>query len=158
MLPVEVATIVVISELPLRFSVGNPTSWTREPVPARAVETLNEVRLFSTLTPFTVKLGMVVELEPSMAWLLVANIYTPVPAVKVVPLLIRPPLKPTALLPELFQTPPLFMVTRPPKVLRPVALVIFSVSEILLVPFSRNWTAPMPKVPGGHNKSTVRQS
>jgi hypothetical protein len=57
---------------------------------------------------------------PLSAWLLVSNVCTPEPAVKV-GLVVIPPLNVMGEFPELFQVPPALIVTKPVKILVPVA-------------------------------------
>ena len=53
------------------------------------------------------------EKVPVSAWSLLSNVWSPVPAVKVPPLLVIPPLKVTGEFPELIHVEPEAIVTRP---------------------------------------------
>jgi hypothetical protein len=76
-------------EVPPIFKVA-PLPWVSPPVPPKAVFTVSVV-LLVRVTPVTVTLGMEIAVVPPRAWLFVSKVYTPVPAVKVVPLWVIPP-------------------------------------------------------------------
>ena len=82
-----VAVRVVMPEVPLILRIAL-VPWVNPPVPERAVVTVKpllEVTLLVRVTVGTVTLPMVRALPP-MAWAFVSKVYTPLPAVKVVPL------------------------------------------------------------------------
>ena len=123
---------MVIAGTPVKLILSVPVAaLVNPPVPAKAVVTVS-VPLLVKVTPVTVTLG--IEKFPVSAWELVSKVCTPVPAVKV-PLLVIPPRKVIGELLELFQVPPAATVTRPVKVLAPVA------EEMVKFPL-----APLPTV------------
>ena len=139
-----VAVSVVIAEAVPMFSVAL-AAWVSSPVPDSAVPTVS-VLLLVRVTPVTVTLGM--ENVPVSACELVSKVYTPVPAVKV-PLLVMPPRKVAAELPELFQVPPALIVTKPVNILVPVAEDMFKVPVVppptVVVPVTVKAKAPAVK-------------
>ena len=90
----------------------------KPPVPIRAVATVNVLLLVNTVGEVTVMLGIVN--VPVSACELVSNVCTPEPAVKV-GLVVIPPRNVMGEFPELFQVPPALIVTKPVKILVPVA-------------------------------------
>ena len=109
---------MVIPGTPIKFIFSVPVAaLVNPPVPARAVATVN-MPLFVNVTVVTVTLG--IDNVPASACAFVSKVWTPLPAVKVA-LLVIPPLKVMAELPELFQMPLALIVTKPVKVLAPVA-------------------------------------
>jgi hypothetical protein len=76
---------------------------------------------------------------------LVLKLCTPEPAVKV-PALEIPPFNEIGELPELFQIPPLLIVTKPVKVLIPVEEPIFRVPFTVVVPDTVRSKAPIESV------------
>ena len=124
--------------------------WDRVPVPAKAVVIVRpvvDVMALLSVTPVTVILGMVMAL-PLIDWGLVSKVYTPVPAAKALALLlVRPPLKVMAELPELFHVPPALMVTNPVYIFNPVADEWVRVPVMLVVPVTVMALAPTSNVP-----------
>ena len=115
-----VAVNVVIPDVPPIFRVAL-AAWVNPPVPDKAVPTVN-VLLLVSVTPVTVTLG--IDNVPASACAFVSNVCTPVPELKV-PLLVMPPLNVTGeFAAVLVHVPPAATVTRPTKVLVPVAEVI----------------------------------
>ena len=109
-----VAVRVVMPEVPPMFKTA-PLPWVSPPpVPLKAVATVKVV-LLVRVTPVTVTLGIEIAVVPPIAWLFVLKVYTPDPAVKVVPLWVIPPRNVTAKSPELFHVPPALIVTSPVK-------------------------------------------
>jgi len=144
-LPEAEAVSVVMPTAPVKLMWSWPVALlVSPPVPAKAVVTV-KLPLLVNVTAVTVILGMVMALVPPMAWLLVPKVCTPVPAVKVEPSWVRPPLKVTSSL--LFQVPPGLIVTNPTKVLVPVVEVMVNVSLTEVAPFTRRVTAPTVRVP-----------
>jgi hypothetical protein len=103
------------------------------PVPLKAVPTVKIV-LLVRVTPVTVILEMEIAVVPPISWLFVANVCTPVPAVKVAPLWVIPPRKVTASFAELSHVPPASIVTSPTKIFVPVSEVMFTVPSIVVGP------------------------
>lgn len=79
------AVVLPIFSVPLELFV-------KPPLPAKVVETVSVPVLVSVI-PVTAKLGMAIAVVPPMDWELVLKVCTPVPAVKVPPLLVSPALK-----------------------------------------------------------------
>jgi len=116
-LPLSVAVRVVMVEVPLIFRVAL-AACVSPPVPMSAVDTVRELLLVRMIPrPVTVTLGM--ENVPVRACEFVSKVCIPLPAVKA-GLLVIPPRKVIAELPELFQVPPVLTVTNPVKILVPV--------------------------------------
>ena len=84
MLELTVAVRVVMVEVLPMFKTA-PLPWVSPPVPLKAVATVKVV-LLVRVTPVTVTLGIEIAVVPPIAWLFVLKVYTPDPAVKVVPL------------------------------------------------------------------------
>ena len=112
---------MVIPGAPVKLIFSVPVAaLVNPPVPASAVATVRVPLLVKTVGEATVTLG--IEKVPVSAWELVSKVCTPLPAVKVpVAFLVMPPRKVTGEFPELFQVPPAATLTRPVKILAPVA-------------------------------------
>ena len=126
---------VANEDVPLILSVPVP-ALVNPPVPASAVETVRELLLVSTAGEVTVKLGILN--VPVSAWVDVAvKDWTPDPALNAGTLVI-PPLYSTAEFPELFQMPPVLIVTSPVNSFAPVA------EEMIRLPVAPSPTVVVP--------------
>ncbi len=140
---VAVKPVMPRAPVKLRFKVP---ALAKVPVPAKAA-VMVRVPLLVKVMVVTVTLG--IENVPVNPWALVSKVWTPEPAVKVL-LLVIPPLKVMAELPELFQVAPAVTVTKPVKVLAPVDEEMVKLPlvpvPILVAPVTVMAKAPMVKV------------
>lgn len=138
----------MIPTAPVKFILSVPVpALVSPPVPANAVATVN-VPLFVRVTAVTVTLG--IENVPVNACGFVSKVCIPVPALKV-PLFVIPPLNVTGeFAAVLVHVPPEAIVTRPVKILVPVAEVIVRFPLVppptVVVPVTVNANAAAVKI------------